>query len=89
MTTTTSTKLSKNGWPLGATSHPLGSCQCTVFETLKTYVFAKFKVTLTSQPFAATTVYCDISCEPIKLSMDRYGQIRAYIQGFNAGCNGY
>lgn len=84
MTTTKEPKMSKQGWPLGKFEHRLGTTDKSSAKTLAPLLKTRYQVAVTFKPFGGSEFYGELIAEPCRLSMETYGLIRAFVDGFNA-----
>lgn len=88
MMTTATPRYSKSGWPISKYEHLLGSfvgMESTVRELCR-LIERKYDVTIKlERPVADDEPnYWRLTTRPCKLSMEKYGLIRAFIDGFRA-----
>lgn len=84
MLTATECKQSKNGWPLGVYKHRLGFTYTSSASTLVRLLKAKYGGEFEAKQYDAPGEHLSDIWQSARLSMERYGQIRAYIEGFTA-----
>lgn len=81
-------KYSKNGWPITKARHGLGGyiLHPRDLDTLLTRVSTKYGVEIDAeQPLDGQPHYYQLTTKPTRLSMERFAQLRAYIEGYVDG----
>jgi hypothetical protein len=80
----TECKMSKQGWPLGTYRHRLGECYAVEAERLSSLLVKRYGLPFVEiEQLQGDARFSSLYAE-CRLSMETYGLIRAFVEGFKA-----
>lgn len=77
-------KISKQGWPLGKTNWEFGTIQTNCARSLCNSLEYRFGFSFYFMPMEIDDRYSVIHADDVRLSMERYNQVKYFIDGYKA-----